>query len=194
MSKIEKTLSQIIKLFSNQNEVKIAVAGGVGLDGFFHFLTRKHDDIDIDAYGNLPRNKGLEIVKKLLSAYKPKFNGIYFEAIINGVKIEIGYVRIISEKYNEFSYDAGDGKFTISNPLFLIGKGTLANLNFTVCNPAYALAEKIMLPILKKKPYRKKDLDDINYAIAKIDTKKIQSALFERYKFKNGEFKDIGMP
>ena len=64
---------------------------------------------------------------------------------------------------------------------------------FNISNQIYTIAEKIMAPILSKKEYRQKDIKDLNNLLKKIEPEDIQTALYERYKFKDGHFKDIGM-
>ncbi len=192
-TKIIKKIQDYIK----KEEQIFSFSHGWALDGFLGEVTRKHDDVDIDVFGYLSRKEGLEKIKNIFAEFNPEFNEIYYTFNIDDTLVEIGYIQIKKEDYENdiFVYDAGESEFTLSKLLYLKDKGNINGLFFTITNPIYLLAEKIFLPIAKSVEYREKDFRDINSMLRVLDKKDIQRAVFERYKYtKRAGYKDVGMP
>lgn len=151
-------------------DFEVSVGGGLAYDAFVGKLTRSHDDLDIDIIGKDKWKIGFPKVADQIFALYPDISTVKKGRIIvekGRFVINIEYVQEIDPTKNRYHY--ADGEFAYPVTAYLHRRGKIGKSVFTIENPHFLFAIKLLQPILGKKGIRPKDVHDLALVRPSLD-------------------------
>lgn len=171
--KVEKDLEAINRLTKKGKELgfRIIISGGYAVDGFLHKITRYHDEIDIQVYGQ--EQDALQVILKLLESIgygndeleiQDKGRSEYYHNFvvkIGQLELDIYYLQVKNDPFaKEKIIVKADGSLG-ENQIYDTNKGKIYDISFEIQDPLTEVVDKIYKREYIGHPKLKKHEQDI---------------------------------
>lgn len=188
--KISKALKfiQLITETGEKQRLRVIIAGGYAVDGFFGEITRYHDDIDIQIYGK--ERDALKVINDFLQKVGRDNKGFrnfliedkgrkeYYHNIIarySDFVADIYYLQTLNNPFNVTKVIIKNDKRLSDLQTYTTQTGYLNNISYEIQDPLTEVVDKIYKREYKGYPKQEKhhqDIKNLKHNLSEVDIQK----------------------